>query len=239
MKNTRNLRMDFLRHSAYNMNIYQEIFRTVMILELHLIGEDKLKVLLTPFDMMKYNLTCEKLDYENTETRKAIWNILDYAKHETGFDAARGRICIEVFPEKNGGCAIYITKLQANETSEKDGGIELTREKNTLRESIVIYGFEESEALFRVCRFLLSKGYTLPSRAFYEPQAKKKPRYYLEIREAPTASGCKKTKYLRENLLIGEFGTRMEGEISLSYLREHCVPICEENAVNILAPLAN
>ena len=115
----------------------------------------------------------------------------------------------------------------------------LTREKNTPRENAVIYGFEESEALFRVCRFLLSKGYALPSRAFYEPQTKQKSRYYLEIREAPTTSGCKKTKYLRENLFIGEFGTRMEGEISLSYLREHCVPLCEENAVNILAPLAN
>ena len=63
-----------------------------MILELHLIQNDKLKVLLTPFDMMKYELTCESLDYDNTETRKAIWNILDFAKHETGFDAAIGNV---------------------------------------------------------------------------------------------------------------------------------------------------
>lgn len=210
-----------------------------MILELHLIGEDKLKVLLTPFDMMKYNLTCEKLDYENTETRKAIWNILDYAKHETGFDAARGRICIEVFPEKNGGCAIYITKLRQSEPSEKDGGIDLAKDKNTGREIAAIYSFDESESLFRVCRSLSHKGYALPSRAFYEPSPKKKPRYFLEVFEAPLATGGKKAKYLRENLFIGEFGTRMEGDAPLSYLKEHCLPICEENAVNTLAPLAN
>jgi negative regulator of genetic competence, sporulation and motility len=214
-------------------------FWTVMILELHLIGEDKLKVLLTPFDMMKYNLTCEKLDYENTETRKAIWNILDYAKHETGFDAARGRICIEVFPEKNGGCAIYITKLQQSEVSEKECCTELPKEKHTGRETSAIYGFDESESLFRVCRFLYHKGYSLPSRAFYEPMPPNKPRYYLELFEAPLMSGGKKTKYLRENLFITEFGTRMEGTASLSYLKEHCLPICEENAVSTLAPLAN
>ena len=79
-----------------------------------MIREDKLKVLLTPFDMMKYELTCEKLDYDNTETRKAIWSILDFAKRETGFDAAIGKIRIEVYPEKSGGCAIYITKLKGS-----------------------------------------------------------------------------------------------------------------------------
>lgn len=212
--------------------------RMVMILELHLIGEDKLKVLLTPFDMMKYNLTCEKLDYENTETRKAIWNILDYAKHETGFDAARGRICIEVFPEKNGGCAIYITKLHQSEASETNG-IDLAKDKHAGHEIPAIYGFEESESLFRVCRFLSHRGYTLPSRAYFEPLEQKKARYYLELLETPPTFSGKKAKYLRENLFIGEFGTRMEGEASLSYLKEHCFPICEENAVDTLAPLAN
>lgn len=50
--------------------------------------------------MIKYDLTCDKIDYDNTETRKAVWSILDYAKHETGFDAAAGRIYIQVYPEK-------------------------------------------------------------------------------------------------------------------------------------------
>ncbi len=206
-------------------------------MELHLIGEEKLKVLLTPFDMMKYNLTCEKLDYENTETRKAIWNILDHAKHETGFDAAKGRICIEVFPEKNGGCAIYITKLRQSELSEKEG-IELTDAKHA-KELSAIWGFEEAESLFRVCRFLSHKGYSLPSRAFFETTQKGRSRYFLELFESGVPLCGKKAKYLKENLFIGEFGSRMEGDISLSYLYEHCRPICEENAVETLAPFAN
>ncbi len=205
-------------------------------MELHLIGEEKLKVLLTPFDMMKYNLTCEKLDYENTETRKAIWNILDYAKHETGFDAARGRICIEVFPEKNGGCAIYITKLRQNEETDKKG-IELadTRAKNEIP---AVFGFENAEALLHACRFLEKRGYQKQSLAFFEPQTDNKTRYYLELLESPSSCG-KKSKYLREHLFLEEFGTRMDGDFSPSYLREHCHMISAENAVAKLAPLAN
>ncbi len=208
-----------------------------MILELHLIGEEKLKVLLTPFDMMKYNLTCEKLDYENTETRKAIWNILDYAKHETGFDAAQGRICIEVFPEKNGGCAIYITKLKKSELM--GGGIELSRDGARTRQTRAVYGFTESESLFRVCRFLLHKGYDQPSRAFFEALPQKKFRYYLELFETAAPTGSKKARYLKENLFISEFGSRTEGDAGLAFLAEHCTPLCEENAVATLAPLAS
>ena len=122
-------------------------------MELHLIQNDKLKVLLTPFDMMKYELTCESLDYDNTETRKAIWSILDFAKHETGFDAALGKIRIEVYPEKSGGCAIYITKLAKNDLPSSEDMNE-TSEKQSSAEgkNAVVYQFDCLDDLLAVCR---------------------------------------------------------------------------------------
>ncbi len=204
-------------------------------MELYRIGEEKLKVLLTPFDMMKYNLTLEKLDYENTETRKAIWNILDHAKHETGFDGASGRICIEVFPEKNGGCAIYITKVRANEETGK-GGIELAGEG---KEATALFSFENAEALLSACHALSHVGYTPPADAFFEKEKKGGARYYLTLQERRPQCGGKKMKNLRPHLFLEEFGKRVEGEMCLSYLHEHTLPICEKNAVETLAPLAN
>lgn len=233
-ENTINLRMAFLYDIAYNRS--KEIMRTVMILELHRIGEEKLKVILSPFDMMKYNLTCEKLDYENTETRKALWNILDEAKHETGFDAAQGRICIEVFPEKNGGCVIYISKLKKNGTAET-GSIELM--KDIPAQTLAVYRFEEAEALVRVCRILSQRGYAMQSRAFCEPDAVRHDRYYLELGERPLAFSGKKAKYFRDNLFISEFGSRIDADGASAFLTEHCVTLCQENAVAVLAPLAN
>ena len=207
------------------------IFLIVIILEMNLICEDKLKVLLTPFDMMKYELTCEMLDYENTETRKAIWSILDCAKHETGFDAAVGKIRIEVYPEKSGGCAIYITKIKKSGFPSPD---EMNEANGKAWESAV-FQFEDSGSLANVCRFLAHKGYQAESDAYYETLADGKRRFFLCIREAADTRSCKRTKYLRENLFIGEFGIRLQCEEAPLYLREHCAPLCLGSAVQTLA----
>ena len=203
-----------------------------------MIREDKLKVLLTPFDMMKYELTCEKLDYDNTETRKAIWSILDFAKQETGFDAAIGKIRIEVYPEKSGGCAIYITKLKSSELPSHEPMNETIAKTTPPSGKItVVYQFKETDSLIRVCRFLSHRGYRDESSAFFETLEKGELRYFLEIRESVPAS-LKKTRYLRENLFIEEFGEKLESEESVFYLHERTSPICRDNAVQTLAALA-
>jgi negative regulator of genetic competence, sporulation and motility len=186
---------------------------------------------------MKYELTCEKLDYENTETRKAIWSILDHAKHETGFDAAIGKIRIEVYPEKSGGCAIYITKLRKNDFLSCEPMKENNEKTTALPKTVMtVYEFEDTESLIRVCRFLAHRGYNAPSRAFFEHFPDGNLRYFLQITE--NQPSCpKKTKYLRENLFIEEFATRLTSEESAFYLSEHTIPICKENAVETLAAL--
>lgn len=80
-------------------------------MELRIIEDDILRVKLTRLDMLKYDIDCSSLDNKNTRTRKAVWDILDEAYEKTGFDAAKGRIYIEAYPDKSGGCKIYITKL--------------------------------------------------------------------------------------------------------------------------------
>ena len=80
-------------------------------MELIKISDGKLKVMLSPEDMARYAISCETLDYDNTETRRAFWDILDIAKHETGFDAARDKVYIQAYPSRTGGCELFVTKL--------------------------------------------------------------------------------------------------------------------------------
>ena len=80
-------------------------------MELIMISESKLKIMLTSEDMKEYSLNYDNLSYENTETRRAFWSILDEAKHRTGFDAASERVFVQVYPSKKGGCEMYVTKL--------------------------------------------------------------------------------------------------------------------------------
>ena len=57
-------------------------------MDMILISDTKLKVMLSPLDMEELALSGDDIDYNNTETRRAFWSILDEAKHKTGFDAA-------------------------------------------------------------------------------------------------------------------------------------------------------
>lgn len=211
----------------------------VIVLELNLIKKDKLKVVLTPFDMIKYDLTCDKIDYDNTETRKAVWSILDHAKHETGFDAATGRIYIQVYPEKNGGCEIYITKLQKQELPSASDMNE-TEEKaiDIGKGSPTVYRFENAENMMRVCRSLKQRGYSMKSGAFMEETRQKQHRYYLLLCEPTPTASTKKTKYLRNNLFIDEFGTHIDHTCAVPYLKEHCRCLCEFDAVETFSCLA-
>ncbi len=176
--------------------------------------------------MMKYELTCDQLDYDNTETRKAIWSILDFAKHETGFDAAIGKIRIEVYPEKSGGCAIYITKMKKSELPSSDDMNETSEKQpfSSPKEVCAVYKFDDMRSLLCVCRFLQRRGYTDKHEAYFEILSDGSARYFLKITEKLSVSP-KKARYLRENLFISEFGKRLESAEAPYYLSERCLPL--------------
>ena len=79
-------------------------------MEISLTDGEGLRISLTPFDMIHYELTNDSIDYGDTRTRRVLWEIFDKAKEQTGFDAANGKIKISVYPQKNGGCLIFITR---------------------------------------------------------------------------------------------------------------------------------
>ena len=74
-------------------------------MELIRIGEGKLKVMLTEEDMALYALDDTASDCSGTETRRAVFAILDAAKAQIGFDAARDRVCIQMFRARPAACS--------------------------------------------------------------------------------------------------------------------------------------
>ena len=181
-------------------------------MELILINNSKLKVMLTPADMESYAITCDTIDYENTETRRAFWNILDEAKHKTGFDAASDRVFIQVYPSRNGGCEMYVTKLIHN-----DLNCEIDIKRVVLRE---IYSFCNIGDLLNVCGQLIVNGYTDDSAVYTDES-----NYYLVLSDTGGYS------------FITEYGERKITNLLEPYLTEHCKCICGGNAVGILSKL--
>ncbi len=181
-------------------------------MELILISDSKLKIMLSQKDMTKYALCIEDIDYDNTETRRAFWSILDEAKHKTGFDAAREKIFVQVFPSRCGGCEIFVTKLEKG-VSTDDLSVEVT--KKNRRE---IYRFSDINDLLSVCNILYKQGFDGESSAFCNDKY-----YYL------TLSGHYK--------FIDEYADIQENTKYIYHILEHCNRICAKEAVSTLASL--
>jgi negative regulator of genetic competence, sporulation and motility len=210
----------------------------VINLELTLIDKEKLEIFLTQKDMDSFNISAKGLDYKTTETRRAVWTILDKAKHETGFDAASGKIRIDALTSRDGGCVIFITKTQSCTNTEEN--MSCPKEKCLAvppKPKKAIYGFTTLSDLLRACRFLRSRGYSGESTAFMEKEeTHSKSRYYLSLsRTSPPQS--KSSYAVFENMFITEFGTKLSEEHTFSYMSEHCDCFCEQNAVNILSEM--
>lgn len=88
-------------------------------MEIIKISQSELKVTMTSEDMQRYDLDCDTLGDDPEESRKALKCILREAKAEKGFSAAGERLLVRVFPSRDGGCEMFVTKLGAGAENQK------------------------------------------------------------------------------------------------------------------------
>ena len=80
-------------------------------MDILVISTEKIKLTLSCADMEKYNLNSESMDYNMSQTREAIKEILDEVKVRTGIEFDGKRVFIQAYPCRSGGCELYITQL--------------------------------------------------------------------------------------------------------------------------------
>ena len=196
-------------------------------MELIRIGDSKLKIMLTAQDMARYAITPEALDYENTETRRAVWQILDEAKQKTGFDAASDRVLIQVYPSRTGGCELYVTKvLPPSAAGNGTGAVQRLGDGGRTG----LYAFCGLPEILSVCSLLLRSGYSGESAAYVGDDG----RYYLVIREKAGEDYVAASFYCPAE----EYGEKITGGIQrLAYIKEHGKCLCPAQAVERLASL--
>jgi len=202
-------------------------------MELILISESKLKIMLSAADMNYYELNTETIDYDNTETRKAFWDILDEAKHRTGFDAASDRVFIQVYPSKEGGCELFVTKLGNCITPEGMSQalyVPGKAQKKLTKERKTVYGFEDMRQLLLACKAIKGRQRIKDTSAWKGEDGK----CYLVVSEETEAG----TARLQSADAALEFGDRASFYGVFAYINEHCMPICEHSAAQCLGELA-
>ena len=189
-------------------------------MEIIRIGENKLKLILTGEDLEKHHLKLDSLDYDNTETRRVLWQILDEAKQKTGFDAASERTLVQAYPGRKSGCEIYITRL-SNHTPGLKG-----------RHSI--FRFYDPTTLFSVCR-TLSTGTRKYDGALYKDD---QDFYYLCLKES-LASSIQKEDALSPLSFVEEYAQRVKSTSFFAYIKEHGSCLLASRAVETLSDFSS
>ena len=81
-------------------------------MKIELENDNKIVISLSNEDMITLDITFEDLDYQNIETRRVIWTLLDEARQTLNKDINLcEKMLIEVSKNIEGGCTIYFTML--------------------------------------------------------------------------------------------------------------------------------
>ncbi len=207
-------------------------------MELIVISDSKLKVMLSADDMRNYELD----GISGTRTKEAFRNLMREAKDRCGFNGLEGRVFVQLYRSRAGGCELFVTKLSKGERGSDSGadsgsgrgrvgkafggeasdGTEYKRcyGDKTIKSRHVIYRFDEMQNLLSICGVLLVSGYSGGSTAYTEVGKKG---YYLALDE--------------ETFAAGEHFGRLCPSSFYYYINEHCEKICGD-AVSILGKLA-
>ena len=193
-------------------------------MELKLVNDNKLKIILTNEDMALMDITFEEMDYiNNTDTKRIFWDILDKAKHQIGFDAGAEKLFVQVYPDKNGGCLMYVTK-------DVPKGNPYTYEKKYksklytgVKKKKVLYMFDNSENLFEACGQLSLTDYTGKSDLFADDNG----RYYLSLEDNREQS----------LELVSEYGVLINNPFFGYYLDEHAKKIISSDAIKTFSEI--
>lgn len=195
-------------------------------MELIRISDTKLKVMLSEEDMIFYDLDTEALDYDDKDTRRAFWQILDEAKRRTGFDVSSERVFVQVYPSKKGGCEMFVTKV-----GKLEEGKTKTKGLTSMRKRENIYSFGSFETVTLMCEKLKEMGYAGKSSLYMDNG---RGIYYLIIEERSSDSILKNNS-LGEYGFLSEYGSKKNGGLMYAYIKEHFSCIDSKDAVNSLS----
>ena len=199
------------------------------------ISNNKLKIMLTAQDAKKYDLRCESADYADVVTRQAFREILTDVGRETGFDATEDKVYIQMYPSKEGGCELFVTRVglalgeeaaHSSRARHTEGRI---KRADTYKKRSNAFLFTGLGDLLAACKRLEGRHFAGESEAWRDEDGG----YWLFLAETGDPL-CAEEDYR----FIREYGSIKSADAARLYLAEHGHPVCRTGAVSTLAPLS-
>ena len=150
-------------------------------MEMILISSNKLKIIMSKAELEKFYLTTDILDYQNTETKRMLWDLLFKAKRTAGFDPDGYRVFVQLYPSKDGSCELFVTKIIASDKSicdmfssneeEYDENEDVSPEYDRCedideRKKCVVFAMDSLDALSDACRRLVELSFSSESSVY-------------------------------------------------------------------------
>ncbi len=190
-----------------------------------LISPGKLKLMLTRADVEHYELPLSSDSDSDPRAQENLRSLLSELG-ELGFDPGNDRLFVQLYPSKDGGAEIYITKLGEKSVRSSDERLTITH----------IGCFERLDELLSCCERLERSGFgdeSCESCAWYENSPE---RCFLVLHESMS---CREylDRGFKAEAIIGEYGRNIKSCGAIYYLKEHCFNFCEKKAVKILGSM--
>ncbi|MBQ3814889.1 MAG: hypothetical protein II836_02435 [Clostridia bacterium] len=179
-------------------------------MELIVISDSQIKLTLSSDEWLRYR----------GSTGKVLRGIIDDAERLYGISRMDGRIYVQIYPSRAGGCELFVTRLGSLPSPLPDGEFTVTERRLTaIPARKYVYAFGEISGLLGCCADLSRAEYRGSSAAFVDRARRT---YYLILD--------------RENPAPGEHLGSLCPVEAVFYISEHCDVLCAENAAQKLGP---
>lgn len=210
------------------------------------ISDSKLKIMLTSVDMTHYDLHNDSVSFADVHVRRVLRRLLSDAREKTGFDGDMARLYVQMYPCTDGGCELFISKLEEDGDAAKadaDTSLPITgpslpapstrvralRSTERHGRDTCAYSFESLSDVIGVCKRLQSVAFPGKSNLYTDH----KHAYYLFLTDFPLPSLYSTDEYC----FLGEYGVRENARLLQTYVGEYGRLICADDAVQTMAQL--
>lgn len=179
-------------------------------------SKNTIVISLTSQDLQELGITYQEMDYNNLETRRVIYTLLQKASIMLDKDIhPSGKMLIEAIPDAFGGCILYFTVFQSDADKE-----EVVPSATPF---VCVCEFADENDLIDVCRSIMSSFLRSPESKLYSNG-----RTYRMI-----FTGYSNQRKLKS--ILSEYCNNMsESKTKVAQTREHWKCLCDTNAVEIV-----